>query len=138
MKDAQVLDDPMGLVRNRATGYCFGKPCRFDDGLTGAGGVFASLEDMIAWDRALREGTIVAADALPKALKRGYALGWGVATHEGHRMMWHDGDSIGASVYIARYLDTPLTVVVLSNQTRLEVEKLERRLAAAFLDVPSR
>ena len=138
MKDAQVLDDPMGFVRNRATGYCFRKPCRFDDGLTGAGGVFASLEDMIAWDRALREGTIVAADALPKALKRGYALGWGVATHEGHRMMWHDGDSIGASVYIARYLDTPLTVVVLSNQTRLEVEKLERRLAAAFLDVPSR
>ena len=135
MNDAQVLDDPKGLIRNRATGYCFGKPCRSDDGLTGPGGVFASLDDMIAWDSALAHGTFVRLDTLVDALKPGYALGWGLATHDGHRMMWHDGDSIGASTYFARYLDTPLTIIVLSNQTRMEVEKLERRLAARFLPV---
>ena len=137
MTNAQILDRPTGAIRNRATGYCFGKPCSFDDGLTGPGGVFASLDDMIAWDRALANGTIVRRDVLLEALKRGYAFGWGVATHDGHRMMWHDGDSIGASTYVARYLDTPLTIVVLSNQTRLEVEKLERKLAGRFLESPT-
>ena len=121
------------MIRNRATGYCFGKPCRSDDGLTGPGGVFASLDDMIAWDSALAHGTFVRLDMLVDELKPGYALGWGLATHDGHRMMWHDGDSIGASTYIARYLDTPLTIIVLNNQTRMGVEKLERKLAARFL-----
>jgi hypothetical protein len=31
-----------------------------------------------------------------------------------------------------RYLDTRLTIIVLSNQTRFEVEKLERRIAVRF------
>src|SRR5262249_42097840 len=31
MKDAQILDDPRGSIRGRATGYCFGKPCRSVD-----------------------------------------------------------------------------------------------------------
>jgi hypothetical protein len=87
---------------------------------------------MIAWDTALTRGILVKPEVLVEALKRGYALGWGLATHHGHRMMWHDGDSIGASTYIVRYLDTPLTIIVLSNQTRLEVEKLERTLAVHF------
>ena len=138
MTNAQVLDRPAGAIRNRATGYCLGKPCRADDGLTGPGGVFASLEDMIAWDRALADGTIVPLDALVEALKRGYAFGWGVATRDHHPVMWHDGDSIGASTYMVRYLDTRLTIVVLSNQTRQAVEKLEQRLAGRFLEAPTR
>ena len=61
-----------------------------------------------------------------------------LTTHDGHRMMWHDGDSIGTSTYVARYLDTPLTIIVLSNQTRLEAEKLERKLTAHYLSAPER
>ena len=60
-------------------------------------------------------------------------LGWSMGAHDGHTMMWHDGDSIGASAYIARYLDRQLTVIVLSNQTRLDVEGLERKIARLFL-----
>jgi hypothetical protein len=47
--------------------------------------------------------------------------------------MWHDGDSIGASTYIARYLDRRLTVIVLSNQTRLDAEGLARTIARRFI-----
>ena len=133
MKSAQVLDSPNGRIRNRATGYCFGKPCRSDDGLTGPGGVFASLNDMIAWDTALRRGTLIDAKRLLESVKPDYGLGWAMADDNGHRMMWHDGDSIGASTYVARYLDPPITIIVLSNQTRLEVEKLETKVAQHFL-----
>jgi CubicO group peptidase (beta-lactamase class C family) len=133
MKDARVLDEPDGVIRNRATGYCFGKPCRSDDGVTGAGGVFASLDDMIAWDAALTHGTLVKLNVLVDAVRsRGYAVGWSMGVQDGHSVMWHDGDSIGASAYIARYLEPHLTVIVLSNQTRLDVEGLERKIARLF------
>jgi CubicO group peptidase (beta-lactamase class C family) len=138
MKSAQVLDDRNGTIRNRATGYCFGKPCRSDDGLTGPGGVFASLDDMVAWDSAVRRGILVDAERLMEAVKPEYGLGWGLRGHDGYRMMWHDGDSIGASTYLAHYLDPPITIIVLSNQTRLEVEKLERKLADHFLRTPAK
>ena len=54
-----------------------GKPCREDDGLTGPSGVFASLNDMIAWDAALRMNTLVSLDVLFGAMTPvGYGLGW--------------------------------------------------------------
>jgi hypothetical protein len=58
---------------------------------------------MIAWDAALTRGTLVKHEALVGAIRpRGYALGWSMRTQDGHLVMWHDGDSIGASAYIAR------------------------------------
>jgi len=132
MTTAQVRDAPDRTIRNRAVGYCFGRPCG-DEGPTGAGGVYASLDDLIAWDKALSRGTLIPSAVLAAQLEGGYALGWGVGEHDGHRIMWHDGDAVGTSAYIARYLDVPLTIIVLSNQTRQPVETIERRLAGAFL-----
>jgi hypothetical protein len=76
MTSAQVLDRLDAEVAGRAVGYCFGSSCREDDGLTGPGGVFASLDDMIAWDLALRRGTLVEIDTLLDATAAGYGLGW--------------------------------------------------------------
>lgn len=84
MTSAQVLDRPDGEIRNRAVGYCFGKPCRADDGLTGPGGVFASLKDMISWDRALRRGTFVSFGAITNAAETGYGVGWRMTRRGGH------------------------------------------------------
>jgi len=132
MKTAQVLDRLDADIARRAVGYCFGKPCRADDGLTGPGGVFASLDDMIAWDQSLTRGTPIDLEAIIAAAEPGYALGWRVVTHDGHRAIEHDGDAIGTRTYLVHYLDRPLTVIILSNQTRFEVERLERLLAQRF------
>ena len=132
MKTAQVLDRPDGEITNRAVGYCFGKPCRADDGLTGPGGVFASLNDLIAWDQSLTRGTPIDLKAIVAAAEPGYALGWRVVTHDGHRAIEHDGDAIGTRTYLVHYLDRPLAVIILSNQTRFEAEKLEHLLAERF------
>ena len=134
MNDAQVLDKPDGVIRNRATGYCFGKPCREDDGLTGPSGVFASLNDMIAWDAALRMNTLVSLDVLLGAMKPvGYGLGWRLTTRRGDRTMEHDGDAIGTRTYIVRYLDPQLTIIILSNQTRIDVDGLQAAIVRRFL-----
>ena len=64
----------------------------------------------------------------------GYALGWGITEHLGHRVAWHDGDWIGASAYIARYLDDALTVILLSNGTRCPARRsVPRQIAAMYL-----
>jgi hypothetical protein len=68
---AERLRDGLDAVR--------GKPCRSDDGLTGPGGVFASLNDMIAWDTALRRGTLIDAERLLKTVEPDYGFGWGLA-----------------------------------------------------------
>jgi hypothetical protein len=55
-------------------------------------------------------------------------------SHSGHRALEHDGDAIGTRCYLVHYLDSPMTIIILSNQTRFEVEKLERSVADRFLD----
>jgi CubicO group peptidase (beta-lactamase class C family) len=132
MTNAQVLDRLDVQIHGRAVGYCFGKPCKADDGLTGPGGVFASLDDMVAWDRALTRGTLVDFKKVVIAADVGYGFGWRKVTHDGNAAIEHDGDSIGTRTYIVHYLDVPLTIIILSNQTRFEAEKLERRLADRF------
>jgi hypothetical protein len=89
---------------------------------------------MIAWEAALTHGVLTKPDVLVDALRpHDYAFGWSMRREDGHPIMWHDGDSVGASTYIARYLDRRLTVIILSNQTRLDVEGLERKIAHLFL-----
>jgi CubicO group peptidase (beta-lactamase class C family) len=134
MKNAQVLARLDAEIRGRAVGYCFGRPCNGDDGLTGPGGVFASLDDMIAWDSSLTRGTLAKLDELVEAAALGYGLGWRAVSHGGHRALEHDGDAIGTRTYLVHYLDPPVTIIILSNQTRFEVEKLERSVADRFLN----
>jgi len=143
MNTAVVLDSKDTVVPNRAQGYARGKPARWDDGITGPANVFASLDDMIAWDRALWSGKLVPVETLARALEParlsdgrplGYALGWGLTEHLGRRMAWQDGDWIGASTYIARYLDDALTVILLSNGTRVPLEEASRTIAAMYLE----
>jgi CubicO group peptidase (beta-lactamase class C family) len=133
MRSAQVLDQVDGEIVNRAIGYCFGSPCRADDGLTGPGGVFASLEDMINWDQALSSDTLVSLEGIVGAAEVGYGLGWRMIRRGRHTLIEHDGDAIGTRTYFVRYLDVPLSIIILSNQTRFEVEKLEREIAARFI-----
>ena len=143
MKSAMFLERPKDVVPNRATSYCYkGSPCRWDDSLPGGANVFASLDDLIAWDAALRRGAPVSekdllaeleAAKLDSGRPAAYALGWGLARRNGRRVMWHDGDFIGASAYMARYVDDGVTVVLLANRGDLPLQKLGERLAELHL-----
>lgn len=89
---------------------------------------------MIAWDSSLTRGTLVKLDEIVEAAAAGYGLGWRIVSHDGHRAIEHDGDAIGTRCYLVHYLDPRLTIIILSNQTRFEVEKLERLIADRFLN----
>jgi hypothetical protein len=49
-----------------------------------------------------------------------------------HLAMEHDGDAIGTGTSSVRYLDSRLTIIILSNQTRTDVDGLQAALARHF------
>jgi CubicO group peptidase (beta-lactamase class C family) len=58
-----------------------------------------------------------------------YGFGWRVGEHNGRRIIWHTGETIGFRNALVRFPDEHLSVVVLTN--RNEGEPLETALAIA-------
>ncbi|MFA6958652.1 MAG: serine hydrolase [Thermoanaerobaculia bacterium] len=93
-----------------------------------AGGLCASLDDLIRWNAALDRGDVLDAahakemwtavplrDGKPFRIDgktTGYGLGWVVDDAPGHRSVGHSG---GNSTAYRRYLDEGFTVIVLHN-----------------------
>ena len=89
-------------------------------------GIFSTLDDLVKWDAALRTTTWLSASSLqqlwtPGRLDNGqqarvtdnyYGFGFELADLRGHRTAGHGGAS---GTYLLRFLDEPLTIIVLSN-----------------------
>ena len=90
-------------------------------------GVFSTLSDMARWDLALRRASILSQQSLdlmwsPAKLANGqparvfdqlYGLGWNLGDVAGHRTVGHGGAS---GTYVLRFVDRPITVVLLTNR----------------------
>jgi len=125
----------------------------------GDGGIYTRLEDLTKWDDALREHTLLSAEEMKPALTEvklvdgssthwpdpphgdngtpgkpvSYGFGWFVDPYEGHARMWHTGGTMGFRTVIERFLDDNLTIIILSNRTDLDPEKLSLQVAENFL-----
>ncbi len=129
MATAVVRDRPEVVIPHRAVGYRHA-----DDGtwkerdehplnwIVGSGGVYASLDDLLAWDRALTAHTILSADTLeeawtPAVLNDGsvshYGFGWMLS--EDGQIVGHSGTWVGFRTRIARSRRTGVTAIALSN-----------------------
>lgn len=118
-------------VPNRALGYA---PTRSGFGLAdqsttsavlGDGGIYSSVRDLVAWDRALDRHTLIDARLqrlawtpaeLNDRTKTHYGFGWFVNRDPTGLFVFHRGDTSGFNNFIVKYLDRPLTVVVLTNR----------------------
>jgi CubicO group peptidase (beta-lactamase class C family) len=98
-------------------------PCdlNFLDGVYGDGGIYASAEDLVRWDRALREGTLLSCDIYREAYvpgllnngeTTGYGFGWEI---EPNNVVEHWGEWEGFTAFIRRDLAKHTLLVVLSN-----------------------
>ena len=141
-------------VPNRAYGYS-----KTDKGLQqtdqsptsavlGDGGIYSSIDDLAKWDRALREHTLLSeaemrpaltpvhvADGLPTSEGHtvSYGFGWFLDPYNGHRRMWHDGETIGFRTTIQRFPDENLTAIVLANRTDVDPEQLALKIVDLYL-----
>lgn len=95
------------------------------------GAIQTSLNDMIAWDKALRERTVLDQTALhqmwtpwdrpacgqPSGPPVHYGFGWSInLLRDGGRLVHHNGGGFGYATAIYRWLDTDVTVIVLTNK----------------------
>ncbi|ODT98814.1 MAG: hypothetical protein ABS81_27010 [Pseudonocardia sp. SCN 72-86] len=139
------------VVPNRARGY------RRDDGTVrvvaptrrvvsgGAGGLVASLRDMVAFDRAVRRHRLVdeATDRnmlQPVRLLSGhtedYGLGWVLSSCRGEQAAGHTGGIGGFSSVYARFPRLDAGVIVLSNDAGFPASLLAHEVATVALDLP--
>lgn len=125
----------------------------------GDGGIYSNLEDLAKWDDALRNHMLVSEKEMqpaltPVKLKDGsephwptepngdnlhpgkpvsYGFGWFLDPYEGHERMWHTGSTMGFRTVIERFRKENLTIIILSNWTDLDPEKLSLQVADILL-----
>ena len=125
----------------------------------GDGGIYSNLEDLAKWDDALRNHTLLSETEMQPALTPvtlsdsseprwpteqnddnlhpgkpvSYGFGWFLDPYNGHRRMWHTGSTMGFRTEIERFPGDNFTVIILSNRTDLEPEKLSLQVADMFL-----
>lgn len=89
-------------------------------GLRGAGGLCTSLNDLLAWDAAIRDKKLLDSAAMEKWLTPGkgdYGCGWFIQrTDDGRLKQHHSGGTRGYVCEIARYPDEGIFIAVLSNE----------------------
>lgn len=124
----------------------------------GDGGIYSNLEDLAKWDDALRNYTLLSEKEMHPALTPvrlndgsephwpteqnddnlhpgkpvSYGFGWFLDPYNGHQRMWHTGSTMGFRTVIERFLADNLTIIILSNRTDLEPEKLSLQGADLF------
>jgi len=118
----------------------------------GDGGVYSSLDDLKKWDRALANPTLLRQSEMQAALTAvnvpgvvgpdntpaQYGFGWFLNAHNGHRRMWHYGETEGFRTTIQRFTDDHLTIVLLSNRADLNPSELALKIADLYLGTTTR
>lgn len=112
--------------------------------LRGNGGMAASLDDLLAFDAALRGGRLLPAELwdemvrpvrLNNGSERCYGLGWGLSTFRGRRAIHHAGGIPGYSSIYSYFPDDDLSLVMLANLSGFDCQDLARELAVAALNL---
>jgi hypothetical protein len=62
-----------------------------------------------------------------------YGYGWFVESQHGHRLIEHGGQWQGFETQISRYVDDQLTVVVLTNLTDAQPDRIAHGVADIYL-----
>ncbi|HEY7094331.1 MAG TPA: serine hydrolase domain-containing protein [Ktedonobacterales bacterium] len=111
-----------------------------------AGGLGATLDNLILWDQALREGTLISYEMdarmrtpvrLNDGHEMGYGLGWGLSRYRGRAVTHHTGGVPGYSSFVGRFLDDGMTIIVLSNIGLFDAGGLVGEIANDLLSLPA-
>ena len=140
-------------VSNRAFGHTFENAGwkQTDQSPTSAtlgdGGVYSSLDDLKNWDRALRDRTLLSQSEMQEELTpvnapgvvgpdntpAQYGFGWFLNAHNGHRRMWHYGETVGFRTTVQRFTDDNLTIILLSNRADVNPSEVALKIADLYL-----
>jgi hypothetical protein len=111
---------------------------------TADGSLYFSILDLAKWDAALDTGKLLKPSSLQQMwtiakLRDGkpnsghYGYGWFIESRNGQHIVEHEGQWQGFETQISRYIDTGLTVVVLTNLDSAKPQTIADRVAAIYL-----
>ncbi|HEX6904063.1 MAG TPA: serine hydrolase [Thermoanaerobaculia bacterium] len=112
-----------------------------------AGSLMSTVDDLVAWGRALSGGAVVsqaslqrmtAPAKLPSGLSTQYAYGLGIGQYAGRRIVEHGGGIFGYVSYLGGAPEAGLYVAILSNNDSAETgpEELGMKILAKALGQP--
>jgi D-alanyl-D-alanine carboxypeptidase len=137
------------IIPKRAAGYSRDKDQYINAGFISmtepyaAGALYATVDDMLAWDQALYSAKILTPASLQAMFTdygHGYGFGWVIDTLYGHRRLLHAGGVNGFITRFDRYPEDNLTVVVFSNEDSAAAAeaRIADGLAAIYLKIRPR
>lgn len=135
-----AMDEASRVVPGRASGYTPRRDGGFDNAAyismtvpAGAGGLRSTCDDLCRWTEALHAGRVLNADSLDQMLTpgrlidgsmplnrrgapRAYGLGLVAVEHPRlGRVAMHDGDIMGFAAVVCLFMESGITVAVVSN-----------------------
>lgn len=147
MTHTHFHDDHNEIVPNRAIGYA-----PTEDGfrinvttldMVGDGGVFTSVEEWVAWDRNLSEGTVGGPEWVALMHERGvlnsgdtiaYAFGISHGEHRGLATVGHTGSWVGYRAAMSRYPEAGYSFVAFCNRSAIAPAALIASTAEIYLE----
>jgi len=126
------------IVPQMAEGYtreggALGRREYFDRSMeTGAGGIYATAEDLLRWNKALDSPGLLSAHALELMFTAhppgNYGYGWFVETSP-RRKIYHEGGDPGFVAFEARYPDQHVVIIVMANEDDSPVREIADAMA---------
>jgi CubicO group peptidase (beta-lactamase class C family) len=130
----------------RARGYNrFGANDDYNLATCGEGGIYASVQDMFAWDHALYTDTLVKRSTLSEAFSRpqltdgtlsAYGFGWGISEYDGAPVASHAGRYGGFNTYIKRFPRDRNAVIFLTNHGFRNMSAIGNAIVNILYDQP--
>lgn len=104
------------------------------ENVDGAGSVYATTKDLLAFDHALRTGKLLSQESLQKMFSQQvagrYGYGWYVRERGGQwDTYWQQGNLPGYTAYISRCTKSNKLIVALSNAENMDLSKLEQEIS---------
>lgn len=116
--------DPEKITQNLASGYVLDSsglrnaPRFYVPLLTGGGHLYSTTEDLLKWDRALSDFSILSKQMTEKMFSpvlENYGYGWDLVKNDTLNMVFHTGFIPGYISRFDKYPDHGLTLIILTN-----------------------
>ena len=138
MKDSGH-DSNTAVIPRRAAGYVSGSAGIENASFLhmtipfSAGALYSTTEDLLRWNLALFGGKLLSPPSLEKMITPGlnnYALGVGVRTLNGRKVIQHNGGINGFNTFLSYYPESRITIAVLANLNGPAADQLGPQLGA--------
>ena len=136
-------DGPQKIIQNRAAGYetdtsgIRNAPYIYMPILTGGGNLYSTLGDLLKWDRALHENTLITKETKEKmftANLNNYGYGWFVRKTDSSFRVDHTGGVAGFNAFIGRYPNEELLIVILSNHQLHSIREILMNFSGVVIE----